>query len=197
MSKQLVRKLGCAGNFPVIHLWRGWQGLCMGREEQTWGRIKGIFKPASYCLQSGSFRQVLTLGSQVAAIAGEKSRARAILYNSRMTQGGCRENPKKNIFFPKTIRSCGVDRFYLFCFVLLHVLIKPFPKKKTPAVSLKAQPERHHVVEPFWTDKVLCVCRLRENLKRRKLVTKFSLRKLGDWLAFLNHHVPRRRDNDS
>lgn len=28
-------------------------------------------------------------------------------------------------------------------------------------------------------------------------MTKFSLRKLGDWLAFLNHHVPRRRDNDS
>ncbi|XP_045880316.1 uncharacterized protein LOC123953904 [Meles meles] len=43
--------------------------------------------------------------------------------------------------------------------------------QKTPAISRKAQPERHHVVEPFRTVAVLCgVCRLRPYGQRRKLL---------------------------
>ena len=72
VSKLLVRKPVCWKSPGDSFMERMAGALHGQREEQSQEGIRSIFKPASYCLESGSFRQGFHFGLPRAAIAEAK-----------------------------------------------------------------------------------------------------------------------------
>lgn len=149
-SQQAVgQEAGVCWKFPSDSFMKRMTEALNGQgQQQSQERIKSIFKSASYCSESCSFQSSL-LDQWLKLNCMSQSQG----HLEASKTGECyREDIEKILkrpFFPETIESWGVD---VFVFVLFHVWSTVFLKRKRQRISLKAQPECHHVVEPLRID---------------------------------------------